>query len=80
MTQSHLESVNNKTAIDDVRMRGFKKRSPVEQANAWLDKQFLDLTSHAFACSAEIISSVVERYTTLSIDKFNNTHIMTGST
>ncbi len=44
MTQSHLESVNNKTAIDDVRMRGFKKRSPVEQANAWLDQQFLDLT------------------------------------
>jgi len=44
MTQSYLESQNNKVVIDDVRMRGFKKRSPVEQANAWLDQQLPVLT------------------------------------
>jgi molybdopterin molybdotransferase len=66
MTQSHLESQNNKSAIDDVRMRGFKKRSPVEQANVWLDKQFLDLTETSMplnqAAGRVISQDVISRF------------------
>jgi len=66
MPQSHLESQNNKSAIDDVRMRGFKKRSPVEQANVWLDKQFLDLTETSMplnqAAGRVISQDVISRF------------------
>lgn len=30
--------------VDDVRMRGFKKRSPVEEVISWLDQQSIELT------------------------------------
>ncbi len=43
MNMTEMKLTNKKLAIDDVRMRGFKKRSPIEEVMAWIDQQTIDL-------------------------------------
>jgi len=43
MKQSQIKLSNNSSPPDDVRMRGFKKRSPVTDALSWLNQQSIQL-------------------------------------
>jgi molybdopterin molybdotransferase len=38
-----MKQAQSQPKLDDVRMRGFKKRSPLDAALTWLDQQFTDL-------------------------------------
>lgn len=43
MNNTQIKFSNTNPKVDDVRMRGFKKRSPVNEAMIWLDQQSIDL-------------------------------------
>ncbi len=43
MNKTKMKLATNKFGIDDVRMRGFKKRWPIDEVISWLDQQTIDL-------------------------------------
>lgn len=43
MKKTQIKLADNNLKADDVRMRGFKKRSPVEEVTTWLNQQSIDL-------------------------------------
>lgn len=66
MNKTEMKLTNNKLAIDDVRMRGFKKRSPIEDVMAWLDQQTIDLPKQTIplqeAAGRVIASDVISQF------------------
>ncbi len=66
MNMTEMKLTNNKLVIDDVRMRGFKKRSPIEEVMAWLDQQTIDLPKQTIplqeAAGRVITSDVISQF------------------
>ncbi len=66
MNMTEMKLTNKKLAIDDVRMRGFKKRSPIEDVMAWLDQQTFDLPKQTIplqeAAGRVITSNVISQF------------------
>ncbi len=59
MKQSNIDPVKKNKIADDVRMRGFKKRAPIGEANSWLDHQMMELSEQTIAiqqASGRVIS------------------------
>ncbi len=61
-----MKLTNNKLAIDDVRMRGFKKRLPIEDVMIWLDQQTIDLSKQTIplqeAAGRVIANDVISQF------------------
>lgn len=49
MKKTEMKLADKKLPVDDVRMRGFKKRSPVDEVLTWLDQQTVDLAEQTIS-------------------------------
>ena len=73
MKKTQMKLADKNLKADDVRMRGFKKRSPVEEAITWLDQQSIDLPEQRIplqkAAGRILASDVISQFNIPGFDR-----------